>query len=44
MPHFWQTKLIEDYLEESGVPDVALRPSAFVGVWDFWTRGYERHA
>jgi uncharacterized protein YbjT (DUF2867 family) len=39
VPHFWQKKLIEDYLEASGVPFVALRPGAFIGVWDFWTRG-----
>lgn len=29
--HFWQKKLIEDYLEESGIPFVALRPGAFLG-------------
>src|SRR5206468_12288162 len=26
VPHFWQKKLIEDYLERSGIPFVALRP------------------
>ena len=31
VPHFWQKKLIEDYLETSGVPFVALRPGAFLG-------------
>src|SRR2546428_9684132 len=31
VPHFWQKKLIEDYLERSGVPFVALRPGAFLG-------------
>jgi uncharacterized protein YbjT (DUF2867 family) len=42
VPHFWQKKLIEDYLEASGVPFVALRPGAFVGAWDFWTRGLRK--
>ncbi len=31
VPHFWQKKLIEDYLEASGTPFVALRPGAFLG-------------
>jgi uncharacterized protein YbjT (DUF2867 family) len=31
VPHFWQKKLIEDYLEKSGVPFVSLRPGAFLG-------------
>lgn len=31
VPHFWQKKVIEDYLQESGVPFVALRPGAFLG-------------
>ena len=31
VPHFWQKKLIEDYLERSGIPFVALRPGAFLG-------------
>ncbi|MGQ0797272.1 MAG: SDR family oxidoreductase [Methanobacteriota archaeon] len=31
VPHFWQKKLIEDYLGASGVPFVALRPGAFLG-------------
>lgn len=31
VPHFWQKKLIEDYLEASGVPFVSLRPGAFLG-------------
>jgi uncharacterized protein YbjT (DUF2867 family) len=31
VPHFWQKKLIEDYLEASGVPYVSLRPGAFLG-------------
>ena len=42
VPHFWQKKLIEDYLEASGVPFVALRPGAFVGAWDFWSRGLRK--
>jgi len=42
VPHFWQKKLIEEYLEASGVPFVALRPGAFVGAWDFWTRGLRK--
>ena len=42
VPHFWQKKLIEDYLEASGVPFVALRPGAFIGAWDFWTRGLRK--
>jgi uncharacterized protein YbjT (DUF2867 family) len=43
VPHFWQKKLTEDYLEQSGVPFVALRPGAFMGAVgegrDFWARG-----
>ncbi len=31
VPHFWQKKLIEDYLEANGVPFVSLRPGAFLG-------------
>jgi uncharacterized protein YbjT (DUF2867 family) len=42
VPHFWQKKLIEDYLETSGVPFVALRPGAFIGVWDYWKRGLRK--
>jgi uncharacterized protein YbjT (DUF2867 family) len=42
VPHFWQKKLIEDYLESSGVPFVALRPGAFVGAGDFWSRGLRK--
>ncbi len=26
VPHFWQKKLIEDYLRQKGIPFVALRP------------------
>jgi len=42
VPHFWQKKLIEDHLEASGVPFVALRPGAFVGAWDWWARGLRK--
>lgn len=40
VPHFWQKKLIEDHLEASGVPFVALRPGAFLGGGGggFWAR------
>jgi uncharacterized protein YbjT (DUF2867 family) len=41
VPHFWQKKLIEDALERSGVPFVAIGPGAFVGV-DFWARGLRK--
>jgi uncharacterized protein YbjT (DUF2867 family) len=30
VPHFWHKKLVEDRLEELGVPFVALRPGAFL--------------
>lgn len=30
VPHFYQKKLIEDYLEESGVPFVSIRPGGFL--------------
>ena len=33
IPHFWHKKLAEDYLEQAGVPFVALRPGAFVDAW-----------
>jgi len=44
VPHFWQKKLIEDYLEESGVPFVSLRPGAFLGGGSarFFFRGLEK--
>ncbi len=42
VPHFWQKKLSEDYLEASGVPFVAVRPGAFVGGADFWARGLRK--
>jgi len=31
VPHFWAKKLTEDYLQDQGVPFVALRPGAFLG-------------
>jgi len=31
VPHFFQKKLIEDYLAKKGLPFVALRPGAFLG-------------
>jgi uncharacterized protein YbjT (DUF2867 family) len=30
VPHFWHKKLVEDRLEEQGVPFVSLRPGAFL--------------
>jgi uncharacterized protein YbjT (DUF2867 family) len=42
VPHFWQKKLIEDYLRQKGVPFVALRPGAFIdqsAKADFWAPG-----
>lgn len=30
VPHFWQKKLIEDYMDEKAVPYVSLRPGAFL--------------
>ncbi|MEW5939536.1 MAG: SDR family oxidoreductase [Chloroflexota bacterium] len=30
VPHFWNKKLVEDYLEERHVPFVSLRPGAFI--------------
>jgi uncharacterized protein YbjT (DUF2867 family) len=30
VPHFWHKKLVEDRLEQKGVPFVALRPGAFL--------------
>jgi uncharacterized protein YbjT (DUF2867 family) len=37
VPHFWQKKLIEDYLAASGVPFVALRPGAFLNA-HWWAK------
>ena len=45
VPHFWQKKIIEDYLEASGVPFVSLRPGAFLGgagAARFFARGLEK--
>lgn len=41
VPHFWAKKLIEDYLEASGVPFVALRPGAFLSA-NWWASGLKR--
>ena len=41
VPHFWQKKLTEDYLEASGVPFVALRPGAFLSAW-WWAKGLKK--
>lgn len=41
VPHFWQKKLIEDYLETIGVPFVALRPGAFLDR-RFFARGLKK--
>jgi len=41
VPHFWQKKLIEDYLEASGVPFVALRPGAFLNVY-WWAKDLQK--
>jgi uncharacterized protein YbjT (DUF2867 family) len=43
VPHFWQKKLIEDYLAASDVPFVALRPGAFVvSGRDFWSKSLRK--
>lgn len=42
IPHFWAKKLIEDYLEASGIPFVALRPGMFVGAYDFWSNNLRK--
>jgi len=41
VPHFWQKKLTEDYLEASGVPFVALRPGAFLNAW-WWVKNLKK--
>lgn len=45
-PHFWTKTLIEDALESSGVPFVALRPGAFIvppgSGGDFGSKGLRR--
>src|SRR5439155_421380 len=45
VPHFWQKKLIEDYMDEKGVPYIALRPGAFLDQTprqDFFTSGLKK--
>jgi uncharacterized protein YbjT (DUF2867 family) len=45
VPHFWQKKLIEDYLDKKNVPYVSLRPGAFLDQnpkWDFWASGLKK--
>jgi uncharacterized protein YbjT (DUF2867 family) len=41
VPHFWQKKLTEDYLEASGVPFTALRPGAFLNA-QWWAKGLKK--
>ena len=41
VPHFWQKKLIEDYLAASGVPFVSLRPGAFLNA-HWWAKGLKK--
>jgi uncharacterized protein YbjT (DUF2867 family) len=43
VPHFWQKKLTEDYLEASGVPFVSLRPGAFLNAW-WWAKNLKKGA
>jgi uncharacterized protein YbjT (DUF2867 family) len=31
VPHFWAKKVTEDYLQQQGVPFIALRPGAYLG-------------
>ncbi len=45
VPHFWQKKLIEDYMDHMGVPYVALRPGAFLDQTpknDFYAGGLKK--
>jgi uncharacterized protein YbjT (DUF2867 family) len=45
VPHFWQKKLIEDYMDDSGVPYIALRPGAFLDQnpkQDFYASGLKK--
>jgi uncharacterized protein YbjT (DUF2867 family) len=45
VPHFWQKKLVEDYLDQKGVSYIALRPGAFLDQnpkWDFWASGLRK--
>ena len=39
VPHFWNKKLVEDYLEEHSVPFVSLRPGAFIDQGRDFTSG-----
>jgi uncharacterized protein YbjT (DUF2867 family) len=42
VPHFWQKKLIEDYMDQKGVPYVSLRPGGFLDqmpAWDPYIKG-----
>jgi uncharacterized protein YbjT (DUF2867 family) len=43
VPHFWQKKLTEGYLQASGTQFVALRPGALIGgAHDFWARDLKK--
>ncbi len=45
VPHFWQKKLIEDYMDQMEVPYVALRPGAFLDQTpknDFYAGGLKK--
>lgn len=45
VPHFWQKKLIEDYMDQTGVPYVSLRPGAFLDQTpknDFYAAGLKK--
>ena len=44
VPHFWQKKVIEDYMDKVGVPYVSLRPGAFLDqtpAWDPYIKGLQ---
>lgn len=42
IPHFWQKKVIEDYLEARGVPFVSLRPGAFLGGYEMLSKALRK--
>lgn len=45
VPHFWQKKLNEDYMDEKGLPYIALRPGAFLDQspnQDFYSPGLKK--
>ena len=45
VPHFWQKKLIEDYMDENGIKYIALRPGAFLDQspkQDFYAPGLKK--